>query len=224
MKLRFGSLVVGAVGKAGGQCIQRHGAQYVLRNITNPTQTLQTRSNPVRAINAYVWSQWKLLTEEQRLQYAALASEVPAYDYWGDPKVLSPRQVFSKLSLVTMRAENQLYDLSLFTRLVTAGRFYDFNIQVSTSRLTYAQENLANFIYRELFALKLSSIAVNPKPYKMKSIFIGLESSPTPEFLWSQLVKSFGVPQRGDIYAIGFRAASFDAIWNPMTIQKIVVF
>lgn len=223
MKIRFGSLVVAAVGKAGGQCIQRNRNNYVLRNITVPTQTLQTRSNPQRSTIAYLSRIWGIMDDSARNSWAVAAPLIPATDSFNDPKVLSPREAFCKCSMPLARFQGEIDSYFWGGRIVNTTQMTFFDINRSTGRVNFFFGERTNESFLEVFALPLSNSSVNPKTYQMRSVGLYLESSPTQEALYQALVAKFGSVAGTQVYALGYRSASADGIWSVMDIQKVSV-
>ena len=222
MKIRFGSLVVGAIGKAGGQCIQRHRAQYILRNITVPTQTFQTHSNKQRVYMRYLAQTWSDLDDVDQGSWAFAATQISTFDKWGDPVVLSPRQAFTKLSMPGVRATGSIFSTAWPGSKVATIDFTWGNIDTPTQRINFTIGYRLNDYYLEFFAVRIRNWSVNPKPYKMKSILLLANSSPTDFGLYSALINAVGTLVEADYVALGFRFASVDGVWSPMQITKMV--
>lgn len=74
----------------------RYGA-YVRTKVTpvNPKTAAQTAQRSSFAANAQAW---RGLTEAQRLSWAAAAPNFPVTDIFGNPKILSPSALYSKLN------------------------------------------------------------------------------------------------------------------------------
>ena len=221
MKIRFGSLVVGAIGKAGGQCIQRHKQQYILRNITVPTQTMTTRSNPIRVTMRYLSQLWSQLTELDQESWKIAAAGLSTFDKWGDPVVISARQAFTKLSMPAARITNSV-STTQFDGFVSAQVEFKFAaIVTSTESVEFEYIYRLNDKYQEFFCLPIRSSSVNPPVYKLKSIQLLVDSSPSPNGLYSKIQNTFGFIKPPRWYVLGYRYASEDGNWSKIYTQKV---
>lgn len=222
MKIRFGALAVGAIGKAGGQCIQRFRHEYILRNITVPTQTLQTRSNKQRQTMAYLATRWGSVSPSGVLSWAYAATLLSTFNKWGDPVVLSPRQAFTKLNMPQARWEPFSYQETFLGRSLAEVEFNYNSIDTNQQRINFDYGYRSDDVFQEFFALRINSLNVNPPPYKMKSVLLMKNSSPSPTGLYSLIGDAVGQIRDNNIYALGYRYASNDGIWSPMKIQKFI--
>lgn len=222
MKIRFGALAVGAIGKAGGQCIQRYRHEYILRNITVPTQTLQTRSNPQRQVMAFLASRWASVSPSGILSWAYAATLLSTFNKWGDPVVLSPRQAFTKLNMPEARSTAFSFNETFQGRQIAEVEFNFLNIDTNEQRINFNYVYRSDDVFQEFFALQIRSLNTNPPPYKMKSVLLMKNSSPSPNGLYNLVSASAGQIRDNNVYALGYRYASADGIWSPMQIQKFV--
>lgn len=98
MKVRFGMLMTDAVGKAGGQCIQRFRGTNVLRNITQPVQSAKAKKNKQRHNVALMAQFWKSISSAHRAEWVAIGQKLERVNTWGDVVRLSGRQAFFSLN------------------------------------------------------------------------------------------------------------------------------
>lgn len=222
MKIRFGALAVGAIGKAGGQCIQRYRHEYILRNITVPTQTLQTRSNPQRQVMAFLASRWASVSPSGILSWAYAATLLSTFNKWGDPVVLSPRQAFTKLNMPQARVEPFTYIDTFQGRFLADVDFNFLYVDTGLQKIGFEYLYRSDDVYQEFFALQIRSLNTNPPPYKMKSVLLVKNSSPSPQGLYTLIQSQLGQILDNNVYALGYRYASSDGIWSPMKIQKFI--
>lgn len=100
MKIRFGMIVTDGRGKAGGQYVRKFGNGHVLQNITVPTKRQGNFSNTQRLLNAWVFSLWAGLADSSKTAWNTVASNLTAYNVFGDARAVSGREAFNRLNMI----------------------------------------------------------------------------------------------------------------------------
>lgn len=98
MKMKFGALVVAGSGKIGGHVASKNRGGSYLRTKTTPSNPQTAKQQEARGLLASLSSQWKTLTEEQRLSWDNAVSQFASSDIFGDMRNPSGINLFVKLN------------------------------------------------------------------------------------------------------------------------------
>lgn len=115
----MGAIVVKASGKINGNCFRTFRGQQLLTRLALPTKTNLFRSNPQNGIMAQVFRAWALLTPSDRDLWVIIASVNPVIDIWGNPKLLSGREYYTRVSSAALLNGYSLPLASTFDKTLT---------------------------------------------------------------------------------------------------------
>lgn len=220
MQIKFGALVVGAIGKAGGQHIRRFKDQYILCNTVQPTQNFLSRSNPMRAAASQLWGIWSNLYASERAFWESVREQVPHVNKWGDTVLYSARDLFIKVNTPFVRFSQSVYHTDTWLKTYHELELTFYNISSANSEVVYDVMRRSNDYFIEILALKVYSGGVNPQPYKLKSIGLYSQTSPSRTGIYTALESQFGKIVNGQNFVIGYRSASIDGLWSPIIMSK----
>jgi hypothetical protein len=207
MKTRFGMLMVDAVGKAGGQCIQRRGSIRVLRNITIPTQRSASTQNPQRFVNNYLFSAFSNLSQQDRDLWREVGSNLNVKNTWGEDKTLLAREAFLKCNGTLYPASGELVNPNNFDYTTPSFEVSSLVLSSTGSLLTITTAKDLGGLWFQIKALKLRSKAVNPNVSKLRTASYQIEYGDADDN-YMNLIKSTGPVQVGDVFSIAVRAIS----------------
>lgn len=222
MKVRFGMLMTDAVGKAGGQFIQRTRFGNVLRNITIPVQRLASLQNPQRATNGYIFSYWRNLSASERALWAIIGSNLRSKNAFGDVVAMSGREAFSSCSSLIYPFTSSLVSASSFSYLLPVSDFTNVVINTTTGTI-----NFEPFYYesQEFFQLKgaiLKNNSINLNLKKLKT-FIRIDSISDNNTIYDYFNDNIGVVTAGDWVQLAIRAVSASGLASEWQMFKVQV-
>ena len=220
MKVRFGMMMTDAVGKAGGQCIQRRGNTRVLRNITIPTQRLASTQNTQRFINNFLFSQWSRLIPAEQSEWVTVSEILRGKDTFGDEKSYTPRECFSKCNGVLYPATKVLIDASVFNFSVPVLEVNDISIDLSDNDFILNIASEVDVFRTQIKAKRLANYSQNPKVYKLKTFDYAVDNTDSRE-IFAKFVAMFPQLNAGDYWSIAVRGISASGLVSPW-VQKLV--
>lgn len=220
MKVRFGIMMTDAVGKAGGQCIQRRGNTRVLRNITIPTQRLASTQNPQRFINNYLFSQWSRLNPTEQNEWFTISEILRGKDIWGDEKSFTPRECFSKCNGTLYPATKVLIDAAAFNFSVPVLEVDEISIDLSDNDFILNIASEVDVYRTQIKAKRLANYSQNPKVYKLKTFDYAVDNTDSHE-IFAKFVAMFPQLNAGDYWSIAIRGISASGLVSPW-VQKLV--
>lgn len=220
MKVRFGMLMTDAVGKAGGQCIQRFRGTRVLRNITQPVQRLASLKNRQRITLASLSQYWYSISDAHRNNWSLAAGRYPRTDTFGETKYFTGRQMFFALNGVNLDNYTWISDPSNLTLQASVIEVSTVSLKISTSTLELDGVSNSNANYFQIRFVQLRSKISNLDVRKMKQIFI-TEDPTNANDMFMKLVETFGYPKAGLYYGFAIRSASSEGITSPWQVFKI---
>lgn len=223
MKVRFGMLMTDAVGKAGGQFIQRTRFGNVLRNITVPVQRLASLQNPQRSTNAYIFSYWHLLIDSERAMWAVIGSNLRTKNPFGDDVAMSGRDAFTSCSSLLYPYANHLVDANSFSYVRPVSDFAQVIFDTSAAEMDFVSNNYSDQYFFQIKGaiLKNDSINLNLKKLKTFARVVVISASPT---LFEYFNERIGVVSAGDWVQIAIRGISFSGLaseWQMFKVQVI---
>lgn len=220
MKIRFGMMMTDAVGKAGGQCIQRRGNTRVLRNITIPTQRIASTQNPQRFINNFLFSQWSRLNPTEQNEWFTVSEILRGKDTFGDEKSYTPRECFSKCNGVLYPATKVLINASTFNFSVPVLEVDTISIGLSDNDFILSVTSEVDVFRTQIKAQRLSNYSQNPKVYKLKTFNYAIDNTDSHE-IFAKFVAMFPQLNAGDYWSIAVRGISASGLVSPW-VQKLV--
>lgn len=220
MKVRFGMMMTDAVGKAGGQCIQRRGNTRVLRNITIPTQRLASTQNPQRFINNFLFSQWSRLNPTAQSEWFTVSEILRGKDIFGDEKSFTPRECFSKCNGVLYPATNTLIDASVFDYSVPVLEIGTISVDISATSFNLNVGSEIAVVRTQIKAKRLANFSQNPKVYKLKTFSYAIDNT-DDQAIFEQFVTMFPQLVAGDYWSIAVRGISASGLVSPW-VQQLV--
>ena len=220
MKIRLGMFMTDAVGKAGGQCIQRRGNTRVLRNITIPTQRIASTQNPQRFINNFLFSQWSRLNPTVQSEWATVSEILRGKDTFGDEKSYTPRESFSKCNGVLFPATKTLIDASIFNYSVPVLEVGKITIDLSATEFVIDVTSQIDVFRTQIKAKRLANFSQNPKVYKLKTFFYAIDHTDSAE-IFAKFAEMFPLINSGQYWSISVRGISASGLISPW-VQKLV--
>ena len=222
MKIRFGMLAVDAYGKAGGQCIQRHGSIRVLRNITIPTQRLSSTQNPQRFLNSQLFNKWQFLSVSDRDMWSEVGSNISRKNGWGEDHALSGRQAFGSFNAIMYPYTNALVDPTLFNYEAVGLTVASIIISKDTTSFVVNHSIIGTPSFYQMKGLRLSSRAVNPDVSKL-STFFRVDNLFDDVDIYLAFSKYFKNILEGQIFSIAIRAINESGVTSPWVQLQVEV-
>ncbi len=222
MRTRFGMLMTDAVGKAGGQCIQRRGNTRVLRNITIPTQRQASTQNKQRFTANVLFSIWSTLTQAVRDEWATIGTLLRGLDTFGNEKGYTGREAFLKCNGVYYNFSSALIDPSTFNYTVPTLECGTFLLRKSTTLLDIAPISNSLTACVQMKAVLLRNSAVNPTVEKLKT-FIMTTDFAEADGNYSAFETLFPSVTVGQFYSIAVRSVSASGLVSPWIQQQVKV-
>ena len=222
MKVRFGMLMTDAVGKAGGQFIQRTRFGNVLRNITIPVQRLASLQNPQRATNGYIFSYWNNLTASERELWAVIGSNLRTKNAFGDDVAMSGRDAFTSCSSLVYPFSTSLVPASLFSYFKPISDFTNVSFDTSAGEIVFDA-----FYYEanEFFQIKgaiLKNSAINLNLQKLKT-FARVSDLSSPADIYDYFNDRIGVVSAGAWVQLAIRGVSASGLASAWQMFKVQV-
>lgn len=215
-------LVTSAVGKAGGQYIRRSGGTNVLANISVPRQTFSSVNNPQRFTNNYIFSQWSRLSVAIRSQWAVVATSLRGKDVFGDEKLFSARECFTKCSSVLWNASGNLSDPALFNYSVPVLEVSAIVVDSSNGEVYITVSNDVDCMYYQFKALQLPNNSRFPKVEKLKTFFFNSDLDDS-NVIYSAFLNEFKRIAVGQYWSIAVRGINTSGLVSPWSIFQIEV-
>ena len=220
MKVRFGMMMTDAVGKAGGQCIQRRGNTRVLRNITIPTQRIASTQNPQRFINNFLFSQWSRLNPTEQNEWFTVSEVLRGKDTFGDEKSFTPRECFSKCNGTLYPATKVLIDASVFNFSVPVLEVDEISIDLSDNDFILNIASEVDVFRTQIKAKRLANYSQSPKVYKLKTFDYAIDNTDS-HAIFAKFEAMFPQLNAGDYWSIAVRGISASGLVSPW-VQKLV--
>lgn len=223
MKVRFGMLMTDAVGKAGGQFIQRTRFGNVLRNITVPVQRLASLQNPQRSTNAYLFSFWNLLLDSDRALWAVIGRNLKTKNTFGEVVAMSGRDAFTSCSSLLYPYANQFVDANSFSYIRPVTDFYRVILDTSTGEMEFFFNNYSDVYFFQMKGAVLKNGSVNLSLKKLKTFARTniVSAGPTNFDYFNDRI---GVVSAGDWVQIAIRGISDSGLaseWQTFKVQVI---
>lgn len=222
MKVRFGMLMTDAVGKAGGQFIQRTRFGNVLRNITVPVQRLASLQNPQRVVNSYIFSYWSLLPSGVRADWEVIGSNLRKKNPFGVDVAMSGREAFTSCSSLYYPYSGIFVESSSFNYSPPVTVFNSVLFDESGGEIIF----YGNYTEGQEFfqikgaILKNGSINLNLKKLKTFARIDSLNDSNTNRDLFAD---NIGKTSVGDWVQIAIRGISSSGLASEWQIFKVQV-
>lgn len=222
MKLRFGMLVTGAVGKSQGQCIQRYKNTYVLRKISIPVQRALSTQNPQRAVSSFLFNTWRFQRADIRAVWATVALRLYRITPFGDIVTLSAREAFTRLNMVIYPYLGDIINPNDFVGVIPVIAIEPIVITRITGTISIFDSIATNVEFYQLKAKRLPSIAINPTIGKLRT-FARTTNLGAVNINFVALQSVVGVLTVGDVVSIAVRGVALDGMVSPWVQQQVVV-
>lgn len=222
MRVRFGMLMTDAVGKAGGQCIQRRAGVRVLRNISVPTQRTASTQNPQRFLNNYLFTQFSKLSQSIRDQWATIGSTLKGVNTWGEEKNYNGREAFLLTNCVLYPYEHALINPFTFSFDKPALTIDDMSLTRTGSKFIIETEIDQDGYYYQCKMLLLRSAALNPDVSKLKTVF-RLDDISDANALYAYVHTAFPNIAVNDIMSVAIRSVNRSGLVSPWTQRQLKV-
>lgn len=214
MRTRFGMLMTDAVGKAGGQCIQRRGNTRVLRNISIPTQRQASTQNKQRFTANYLFSVWATLSQSIRDEWALVATTLRGTDTFGNEKSFTAREAFLKCNGVLYNYTKTLIDPFTFDYTVPTLDMESITLDISDTELKLDVNSITNAVCVQMKSIALRNAATNPtveklKTFNMSSDYLEADTN------FVAFLKMNNSVIAGNLYSIAVRAVSSSGLVSP---------
>lgn len=221
MRTRFGMLMTDAVGKAGGQCIQRRGNTRVLRNISIPTQRLASTQNPQRFTANFLFSIWATLDQATRDEWAYIGSTLRGLDTFGNEKNFTAREAFLKCNAVYYNYQKALISPFGFNFSVPSLAIGVMTLRFASSALDIHYVTSDNGEAVQMKAMQLRNVATNPTSDKLKTFHFS-NAYTESDANYAALLKMFPSMAVGSIFSIAVRIVSTSGLVSPWIQQQVV--
>ena len=99
MKVKMGMFMTDAVGKSGGQCLQRNHYGLFARNIVIPTNPQTLPQQDRRAQLEFLTFNWQLLNDDERTNWIAETANYPRTNSFGDTYYMTGQALYISLNL-----------------------------------------------------------------------------------------------------------------------------
>lgn len=222
MKVRFGMLMTDAVGKAGGQFIQRTRFGNVLRNITVPVQRLASLQNPQRATNGYIFSYWHSLSDAERAMWGVIGSNLRTKNIFGDDVAMSGRDAFSSCSSLLYPYANHLVDPSSFSYTRPVSDFAQVIFDSSSGEIDFQSNNYSDVYFFQIKGVILKNPSINLNLKKLKT-FARVNTVANSPYLFDIFNDKIGVVYSGAWVQLAIRGVSFSGLASEWQMFKVQV-
>ena len=222
MKVRFGMLMTDAVGKAGGQFIQRTRFGNVLRNITVPVQRLASLQNPQRVVNSYVFSRWDTLSTSERNEWAIVGNNLRTKNVFGDDVVLTARQAFCRCGAIRYAYNRELPSPYGFNYTIPTIKIISVEIDPSGGEINVRVDSEADVSFWQVKAKVLKSSSVNLSPDKLLT-FARIVYITQNTYLYDLFFDKFGEVISGTWVMVAIRAVNNSGLASEWQMFKVQV-
>lgn len=222
MKVRFGMLMTDAVGKAGGQFIQRTRFGNVLRNITVPVQRLASLQNPQRSVNSFIFSRWSFMAMSIRNNWAVIGSNLITKNAYGEPVPMSGRDAFTRCNSI-MYAFNRTYvSASAFSYITPSISIDFFEINEGSAEIGINVVAEDSVFFWQIKAMPLKNASINLGVDKLKTFFRDYAID-NPSNIFYEYKRIFGNPIQGHFIMFAIRGVSESGIASEWQMFKVRV-
>lgn len=222
MKVRFGMLMTDAVGKAGGQFIQRTRFGNVLRNITVPVQRLASLQNPQRFINSFVFSKWSFLSQTTRNSWNVIGSNLITKNAYGEPVPMSGRDAYTRCNSIMYAFNGSFVNLSIFSYVTPSIHIDSFMISVDDGEINVNIADEANLLFWQIKAMPLKNASINLSVDKLKTFYRDYTID-DPNSIFYEYQNIFGHPKQGSFIMFAIRGVSDSGIVSEWQMFKVQV-
>lgn len=222
MKVRFGMLMTDAVGKAGGQFIQRTRFGNVLRNITIPVQRLASLQNPQRATNSFLFARWSFLAPDIRAMWDVIGSNLRTKNPFGDDVAMSGRDAFTSCSSIVYPYTTQLVDPSSFNYLRPYTNFESVSVDTSGAEINFSDIDYRDVDFFQVKGAILKNGSINLNLKKLKTFYSDISVSNGGN-VFDYFNDRIGVVSAGDWVQIAIRGISFSGLASEWQMFKVRV-
>lgn len=181
--VKFSALISGMWGKLNGSIFSSTRQGYIIKNKFTPTNPQTPLQQSTRARIAFLSSNWKTLTDNQRLLWNNAASSHIRFNHWGDPYIMSGYTLFLScninLSLIALNFTNDYITPPSPTLINSLASSF---ISTNTNKILveFAPFPVSPFIDYILFATPPLSAGINYVLSQYRQIGIITNSSTLP--------------------------------------------
>lgn len=222
MKVRFGMLMTDAVGKAGGQFIQRTRFGNVLRNITVPVQRLASLQNPQRVVNSFVFSRWSSIAQSIRNNWVVIGSNLITKNAYGEPVPMSGRDAFTRCNSILYAFNGTFVNVSAFSYVTPAISIGYIEINEGSGEISIDVVNDASVFFWQIKAMPLKNASINLSVDKLKTFFRDYAID-DPTSLFNEYRNIFGNPIQGHFIMFAIRGVSESGLVSEWQMFKVQV-
>ena len=222
MKVRFGMLMTDAVGKAGGQFIQRTRFGNVLRNITVPIQRLASLQNPQRVVNSFVFSRWSSIAQSKRDNWAVIGSNLITKNAYGEPVPMSGRDAFTRCNSIMYAFDGSFVDVFAFSYITPSIKIDYIEINEGNGEIRINVVNEASVYFWQIKAMPLKNASINLSADKLKTFFRDYTID-DPNNIFDGYRDIFGNPIQGSFIMFAIRGVSVSGLVSAWQMFKVQV-
>ena len=220
MKVKFGMFMTDAVGKSGGQCIQRFRGQSIVRNISQPINNFLRQTNPQKKIISILSYMWSMMNPTKQQIWNTIGLAMKGKTVFGDEKSYTGREAFFKLQgPLTSFSQNELdpNDVDLITPICLVS---EIGIAVDDTQIGFNNINLQDCLFIEMRAARATKSQNYVTPEKLKTFVRAADLSDTT-LLYFGLINTIGEVLIGQFVFIALRGISSSGVASDWFIQKV---
>lgn len=222
MKVRFGMLMTDAVGKAGGQFIQRTRFGNVLRNITVPVQRLASLQNPQRVVNSFLFTRWSLLNPDIRAMWDVIGSNLITKNPFGDDVEMSGRDAFTSCSSLVYPLTYSIVHANAFSYVRPFTNFESVSFSNSGGEIEFLDIDFRNVDFYQVKGAILKNGAINLGLDKLKTFYRDSTVSNSGT-IYDYFVNRIGYAETGKYVQLAIRGISFSGLASEWQMFKVRV-
>ena len=222
MKVRFGMLMTEAVGKAGGQFIQRTRFANVLRNITIPVQWLASLQNPQRTANSFLFARWSFLAPDIRAMWDVIGSNLITKNPFGDDVAMSGRDAFTSCSSLVYPMTNSIVSANAFSYVRPFTNFESVSVDTSGAEINFNDIDYRDVDFYQVKGAILKNGSINLNLKKLKTFYRDSSVSNGGN-IFDYFNDRIGVVSAGDWVQIAIRGISFSGLASEWQMFKVRV-
>lgn len=219
MKIKFGAIVTGAIGKAGGQNIQRFRNAYILRNITQPTNSNNRFKNLQKNRLATLSRKWSLEPQNVKDNWTELGTRMTRVDPFAQVGFLTGREAFISINQFWERLNGTkigALSVNLTIPTITITRI---EIVTSAGLLGVVISTSSGASYLEIRAQRLTSSSSFSRYQDAKTFVLSINPT-SPGTNYNSFINTFGDIQPDTPFA--FYARPINATGYPGAWQKVI--
>lgn len=214
MKIQFGMIVTGAVGRQSGQLIQRFKNGYILRKMTMPTQRLASIQNKQRTVMSYLFSQFNSLSAVELEAWAVEGSKRIRTDPFGQIYTLTARECFTRVNALLYPYENSLFRVPPPEMGSPYFRFNNATINKVAGQFSISASDYEAIYFYQVKVARMASVNF-PTPLRAQKTLFRFAVLSNSAFNFDQLQKAFAPISEGQAFIISIRGISTSGVATP---------